>query len=335
MVLTGFTFFKKAKIEGLRDNTAWISSTEKIFFLHSDKGKGIRDSLYSIQLGGENLVKLVDGPVNYYLIAPDGKKIAYFISGERGKNGCGYVDLNSNKNFIISNVCNSIDWNPFSNKLAYVLNEKEIHLFSLADLSSKELISIKKDTIVGPRWSKDGKNLYFNKLHSQTYHEIEVESGRMNEIVSTISAHSNDKNMMAKRKHWGEFIDLSKMHFNQHSETITSMGTSKLSPSKTKQLFTDKGSLILLEDSKKKKELIVRNAGGYNPDFGHAGFLNPTWTKDEKYVVGKFYGNIIVVELSSKTVGILTEGNAPLAYLPNYYPPISKIGNPMHYTFME
>jgi len=325
--LVGFTFFKKAKLEGLKENAAWIGSTERIFFLKSDGG--IKGCLYSIQLNGQNPVKLADGPISYYLIAPDGKKIAYLKAGD--KNPAGYVDLNSKKNFIISSDCDSIDWSPFSDRIVYVSNKKIIHIYSLSDVTSKEVISINKDIIVGPRWSRDGRKLYFNTLSSHNYYEIDVESGTMKELGSR-SMPSSGKAMVKKKK-WEDYLELSKMHFNQSSTTVLTWKT-RISPSKSKQLSIENGSLILMEGDKKKKELIVENVGGYNPDIGHSGFINPVWTRDEKHVLGRFYDSIIIVDLSSRTAGILTEGYAPLAYLPGYYP-VRIVTTPMNYSFIE
>jgi Tol biopolymer transport system component len=98
----------------------------------------------------------------YAEISPDGKKIAYYIAGQT-KKGIGILDLESgtSKVLIESGAGGQASkvWSPQSNKIAYRLNNKEIHICDIDGAKTQLFYKSPEYKLYPTDWSRDGKKI--------------------------------------------------------------------------------------------------------------------------------------------------------------------------------
>lgn len=98
----------------------------------------------------------------YAEISPDGKKIAYYIAGQT-KQGIGILDLVSgtSKVLIESGAGGQASkvWSPQSNKIAYRLNDKEIHICDIDGVKTQLFYKSPEYKLYPTDWSRDGKKI--------------------------------------------------------------------------------------------------------------------------------------------------------------------------------
>jgi len=308
--ITGCVFFARAKLDGLQEDTSWCNSTETVYFLKRSSASDI--SLNSIRLNGNDEQKLVDGTISSFQFSRDGETIA-FVEGNKDfrKNECGILNLSSKEYIILSSGCSEIDFHPNSELVSYV---KERRRYSDTSRKLKNRIFVynpstnehqqifKSDhIIVGPRWSNNGEELFFNTLdNSRTYYSYNIPHNNLKTLNDNTTANFG----------WEKIIPLSHFHFNQ-----SSLSNFSLSPSKKFTVSTYNGSLYVKNIKSNLKPLLVENIGSYNYDIGPSGFTQPVWSSSEHYIVGRFEHQLIVVDIKSGESGILTKGyNSPAVH---------------------
>ena len=98
----------------------------------------------------------------YAEISPDGKKIAYYIAGQT-RQGIGILDLESgtSKVLIESGAGGQASkvWSPQSNKIAYRLNNKEIHICDIDSAKTQLFYKSPEFNLYPTDWSRDGKKI--------------------------------------------------------------------------------------------------------------------------------------------------------------------------------
>ena len=98
----------------------------------------------------------------YAEISPDGKKIAYYIAGQT-KQGIGILDLVSgtSKVLIESGAGGQASkvWSPQNNKIAYRLNNKEIHICDIDGAKTQLFYKSPEYKLYPTDWSRDGKKI--------------------------------------------------------------------------------------------------------------------------------------------------------------------------------
>jgi Tol biopolymer transport system component len=98
----------------------------------------------------------------YAEISPDGKKIAYYIAGQT-KQGIGILDPASGtaKVIIESGAGGQASkvWSPQSDKIAYRLNDNEIHICDINGAKPQLFYKSPEYKLYPTDWSKDGKKI--------------------------------------------------------------------------------------------------------------------------------------------------------------------------------
>ena len=98
----------------------------------------------------------------YAEISPDGKKIAYYIAGQT-KQGIGFLDLVSGTAEVIiesgAGGQASKVWSPRSDKIAYRLNDNEIHIYDINGAKSQLFYKSPEYKLYPTDWSRDGKKI--------------------------------------------------------------------------------------------------------------------------------------------------------------------------------
>ncbi len=98
----------------------------------------------------------------YAEISPDGKKIAYYIAGQTNK-GIGVLDLVSGTSQVLiesgAGGQASKVWSPRSDKIAYRLNDKELHISDIDGAKTQLFYKSPEYKLFPTDWSKDGKKI--------------------------------------------------------------------------------------------------------------------------------------------------------------------------------
>jgi len=98
----------------------------------------------------------------YAEISPDGKKIAYYINTKPNP-GIGILDLESGAaRVLVENGAGgqvSKVWSPQSNKIAYRLNDKELHICDIDGANTQLFYRSPEYKLYPTDWSRDGKRI--------------------------------------------------------------------------------------------------------------------------------------------------------------------------------
>ncbi len=123
--------------------------------------------IYSIDLAGRHITKLIAGGVNTYpAVSPDGKRIAYRRMVEAtnsevflaNSDGSAAVNLTNNPAFDGWPA-----WSPTGAKIAFASNRAgnhEIYIMN-PDGTGVRKVADTKGRATAPKWSKDGSTIYF------------------------------------------------------------------------------------------------------------------------------------------------------------------------------
>lgn len=295
-----------ARFPTLEKESSWADGSLSIYYFDSEN----RDILKSISLDGTADTRISDFPIDEYEISAFGTRIAFSDdSGQR----CGVVDLVSNEVQWIPDLCTDFELSPDGESVAYESGSADerpqgLRVFLVAEKRSY-LAAQSKGSIVGPRWSRDGKQIYFSDLLTRKHYSVGLEQREVTEV-----GESDDISAF-----WRGRAGLDGMHFNQWDSAIYAWYSSR-SPTSEYLAECKEGSLFVVDHDSAKSRLLLRNTGGFNPDWGLSGFFNPVWTSDERYIVGEISGSIVVVEVGTGRSGIVTQGTHALAYIPGYVP---------------
>lgn len=311
----------EARYENLEANSEWIEESHPILFF--DTLESGETGLFTIQLNGRSERKLL-ATTDEYVLSADGTKIA-FMSFVGDTPACGIVDLRTIEEWAVPGPCEDVDWHPHGHVLAYTYestkDDGSLALFDLATKSSQLVANI-RGPIVGPRWSRDGTQLFFWGLFTETMYAASPATMRVNELGPT----DNPGEFVRKE------IGLSNLHFNQYTAALYGWSKAR-SPKAFGDAIVREGSLFLVGPEGEER-LLVENTGDYNHDFGPHGLCCPEWTGDGSYILGHLSKpkRIVVVDVETGRAGIVTQGHHPLAHRPGYHPGDEATVHPFYYS---
>ncbi|HMG84915.1 MAG TPA: hypothetical protein VK574_04190 [Terracidiphilus sp.] len=149
---------------------SWTPDSQNILYCTDDdlRPPAKNDAeIYSINLAGRKITKLISGGVNTYpAVSPDGKKIAFRRMVETtnsevflaNSDGSAAVNLTNNPAFDGWPA-----WSPKGTKIAFASNRAgnhEIYIMN-PDGTGVRKIANSEGRATAPKWSKDGATLYF------------------------------------------------------------------------------------------------------------------------------------------------------------------------------
>jgi len=214
---------------------------------------------------------------------------------------------------LIPGPCREVELSPDGLSVAYVFEDdqksvKHLRIYSVADRSAYT-VSTDERSFIGPRWSADGKLVFYEELFSKRQFAVDANTGTVDVI--------GEGNGKDNREFWRSEVGWENIHFNQ---TVGFRGwRQRRSPGGLRSVEVDEGSLYLIDYEVHDRSLLLENTGCRLGTHGIAGaFHNPTWTASEEYVVGTLAGNIVVVDVRTGRSGILVGGRDPLSHIPGY-----------------
>jgi hypothetical protein len=271
----------------LASNLNLSERTDLVFYYCGETGR----DLCSIRLNGAEQGHVVSGPVDEYKVAKDGASVAVRIApGER----CVLLYLATGTRNEIAN-CLDIEPSPDSAAAAIRSPEGGYEVYLPAKNSRHKLdgLHIHGDN---PLWSRDSTGILVFDEPCKKYLAVDVASGDISQL---------------DKEQWIEQLSYS---------TYDSRGLSwlkRVSPSMNYLASVKRGSLYVTRIGRGGGERCpLENVGGYWPDSGQPGFLNPRWSADERYIVGQIGDEMVAVDVKKIGGRILGKGSHPLIIAP-------------------
>lgn len=283
---------RQGKLLNVMPDTSWIKSNLKVFYSKDD-------SLYSIDINGKNKKKICDR-VRVYNLSPNWTKVVVWNLVKRGKTSdkdlsdISIIDLTSGKIDIVEESinCNPPLWFPGALKIVYRFDDDyNFCIFNVKD-GTKKVINVPK-MVSQLHVTVDGKRLVYLALFSKKYYQYDIASGDITEMQKFRNN--------PKTAEMYNYIDDKDIYWGP-----TSRGPESLD-GETKA-YSRGGSLWF--KSSGQDELVVEYKGKFDSKLA-PGIKPEVLSRDARFVVFRFKGNIYICDILSKKSGYLAEGDSP------------------------
>jgi len=267
-------------------------------------------ALYAIRLNGEAERRLYED-VSAYHWSPDGSKLVLRTIQQDKAVDIVLLDVASGQAEVIERQVQAglPDWSPDGKHLAYIVADTQAVLYDVAAASKVRIAEAPSDIIVGVKWSTDGGKLFYNTLFAKDYVQYHVSTGKRSLL-------SGQPGQPAKVD-WPDLVAMDEIFFNQFNDRMSGH-YGRTSPNGRYRVDNQDGSLWI--ETPQGTELLVTFQGIWNVDFGQPGITEPEWLPNNQVVLFNFRDKVYAVDIETKQVGLLTEGEHPMAYLPQFRP---------------
>lgn len=306
----------------LEANTAWVESSETLFFLGIPPNAGW---LFSVRFDGVDLRRLGSGPIHEYVLSSDGDWLAVVYRDGR----CGIINTASREETLVPLPCRSADWDPSGVHVLLTSTDGALCVYD----REKGLLgdALRTRNILGePRWSAQGGQFQYCEMIENRCYTVRHEAGILH-VKGQFPGPLNSSH---------DVLGAEALHFNQYSNG-RSGSMRRVSPTGRSVAFSREGSLWVSGGDGQNGIVLLPETSHlpseFGPDWpgGPEGFMNPYWSADERYVLGDTDGRVIIVDSLTGRSGIVASGTHPLVWWPRYHPAVGKGSNVLFYSAIK